>query len=53
MDLWEGSVQYGTVEPFAKGKSIHHMIPQLTAFNVTGPHSVVLVFLSAIDGEFW
>lgn len=36
------SVLCGTVETFATGKSIHHLSPLLTDFNVTGPHALVL-----------
>lgn len=51
--LFMCSVLYGTVEPFATGKSITHSVPLLTEFDVTRPPTQLYsVFISTSNGGF-
>lgn len=47
------SVLFGTVEPFAKGKSIHHTVPPYWQILMSmGPTQLYSMFLSTTDGKF-
>lgn len=47
------SEPYGTVEPLAAGKLIHHAATLLTDCNVKGPTQLYSMFLSTTDYSFW